>query len=191
MFDVGAHVGNRVASFRRLGARVIAIEPQRAMVRTLRLLYGRDRSVTIEAVAVGGQPGRARMLINPDNPTVSSVSSAFVTAAEGAPGWEGQRWSEFAEVEVTTLDALIARHGVPAFIKIDVEGFELPVVQGAVETLQRCRPLILVEQAGNEEKHFGRPRDEASAFLEDLGMELHPDAPVMKNDRLYRFKEVR
>jgi len=46
VFDVGAHVGNRVASFRRLGARVIAIEPQRAMVRTLRLLYGRDRSVT-------------------------------------------------------------------------------------------------------------------------------------------------
>ena len=130
MFDVGAHVGNRVASFRRLGARVIAIEPQRAMVRTLRLLYGRDRSVTIEAVAVGGTPGRARMLINPDNPTVSSVSSAFVTAAEGAPGWEGQRWSEFAEVEVTTLDALIARHGVPAFIKIDVEGFEAEVLAG-------------------------------------------------------------
>src|SRR5215470_993020 len=77
VFDVGAHVGDRVASFRRLGARVVAIEPQRAMVRTLRLLYGRDRSVTIEPVAVGGQAGRARMLINPDNPTVSSVSSAF------------------------------------------------------------------------------------------------------------------
>ena len=43
VFDVGAHVGDRVASFRRLGARVVAIEPQRAMVRALRLLYGRDR----------------------------------------------------------------------------------------------------------------------------------------------------
>ena len=136
VFDVGAHVGNRVASFRRLGARVIAIEPQRAMVRTLRLLYGRDRSVTIEAVAVGGKPGRARMLINPDNPTVSSVSSAFVTAAEGAPGWEGQRWSEFAEVEVTTLNALIARHGVPVFIKIDVEGFEAEALSGLSRTVR-------------------------------------------------------
>lgn len=130
VFDVGAHVGDRVASFRRLGARVVAIEPQRAMVRALWLLYGRDRSVTIEAIAVGRQPGRARMLINSDNPAVSSVSSAFVAAADGAPGWETQRWSEFAEVEVTTLDVLIARHGVPAFIKLDVEGFEAEALFG-------------------------------------------------------------
>jgi FkbM family methyltransferase len=100
------------------------------MLRALRLLYGRDSSVTIEAVAVGRQPGRARMLINSDNPTVSSVSSAFVAAAHGAPGWEAQRWSEIADVEVTTLDALIDRHGVPAFLKLDVEGFEAEALSG-------------------------------------------------------------
>jgi FkbM family methyltransferase len=136
VFDIGAHVGDRVASFRRLGARVVAIEPQRAMVRVLRLLHGRDRSVTIEAVAVGRQPGRARMLINADNPTVSSVSSAFVAAADGAPGWETQHWGEFADVEVTTLDALIARHGVPAFIKIDVEGFEAEALCGLSQAVR-------------------------------------------------------
>lgn len=136
VFDVGAHVGDRVASFRRLGARVVAVEPQRAMVRALRLLYGRDRSVAIEAVAVGAQPGRARMLINSDNPTVSSVSSAFVEAARGAPGWETQRWSEMAEVEVTTLDALIARHGVPTFIKLDVEGFEAEALSGLSQAVR-------------------------------------------------------
>jgi FkbM family methyltransferase len=136
VFDVGAHVGDRIASFRRLGARVVAIEPQRAMVRTLQLIHGRDRLVTIEAVAIGRQEGKARMLINPDNPTVSSVSSAFVQAAQGAPGWENQRWSESADVEVTTLDALVARHGVPSFIKLDVEGFEAEALSGLSQAVR-------------------------------------------------------
>jgi len=136
VFDVGAHVGDRVASFRRLGARVVAVEPQRAMVRALKLLHGRSKSVAIEAVAVGRKPGRVRMLINADNPTVSSVSPAFVDAARGAPGWETQRWSETADIEVTTLDALIAKHGVPAFIKLDVEGFEAEALYGLSQAVR-------------------------------------------------------
>ena len=130
VFDVGAHVGDRVASFHRLGARVVAVEPQPSMVRTLRLLYGRSKSVVIEALAVGREPGKARMLINVDNPTVSSISPAFVEAAHDAPGWEGQRWSETIDVAVITLDALIAKHGVPAFVKLDVEGFEAEALSG-------------------------------------------------------------
>ena len=130
VFDVGAHVGDRVASFHRLGARVVAVEPQPAMARALRLLYGRRRSVAIETLAVGREPGQARMLINADNPTVSSISPEFVAAARGAPGWQTQRWSGSIDVSVTTLDALIAKHGVPAFIKIDVEGFEAEALSG-------------------------------------------------------------
>jgi FkbM family methyltransferase len=128
--DVGAHVGDRVASFRRLGARVVAVEPQRAMAMVLRLLYGYRRFVAIEEVAIGREPGRARLMINADNPTVSSVSPAFVDAARDAPGWETQHWTSAADVAVTTLDALIEKHGQPTFIKLDVEGFEAEALQG-------------------------------------------------------------
>jgi FkbM family methyltransferase len=130
VFDIGAHVGDRIAAFRRLGARVLAVEPQPALVTTLKWLYRRDRNVEIEATAVGRSAGTVAMKINVDNPTVSTVSDAFVDAARGAAGWEGQVWEKSIDVPVTTLDALIAAHGRPAFIKIDVEGFEEEVLAG-------------------------------------------------------------
>jgi FkbM family methyltransferase len=130
VFDVGSHVGDRIAAFRRLGARVVACEPNPPLVKTLRLLYGRDQSVTIEPVAVGAAPGEIELKINVDNPTVSTASRDFVKASEGAPGWQGQVWDKSLRVAVTTLDALIARHGIPAFIKIDVEGFEAEALAG-------------------------------------------------------------
>ncbi len=135
-FDIGAHVGDRVASFRRLGARVVAVEPQPALVRVLRFLYGRKRNVVIEAVLVGVSIGRADLRINVDNPTISTASAAFVDAADGAPGWEGQRWTRMIRMPVTTLDTLIARHGTPAFIKIDVEGFEADVLAGLTKPVK-------------------------------------------------------
>jgi FkbM family methyltransferase len=133
VFDVGAHVGDRTASFRRLGARVIAVEPQPALVRTLRLLYGRDPAVVIEPLAVGAAPGSIALKLNLDNPTVSTASADFVHAAEHARGWEGQAWIRTVDVPLTTLDALIARHGRPAFIKLDVEGFEAEALAGLAQ----------------------------------------------------------
>lgn len=124
VFDIGAHVGDRVAAFRRLGARVVAVEPQPALNTTLRLLYGRDRAVAIEGCAVGRNAGTIELKLNIDNPTVSTASGEFVQAAVGAPGWQGQTWDKSIPVPLTTLDALIARHGRPVFVKIDVEGFE-------------------------------------------------------------------
>ncbi len=141
VFDIGAHVGDRVAAFRRLGARVVAAEPQPALVRTLRILYRRDADVTIEPVAVGRTAGTIELKLNIDNPTVSTASDDFVAAARGARGWDGQAWTGGVAVPMTTLDALVARHGEPAFIKIDVEGFEAEALAG----LTRPPPALSFE----------------------------------------------
>ncbi|HEX2656092.1 MAG TPA: FkbM family methyltransferase [Xanthobacteraceae bacterium] len=130
VFDIGSHVGDRVGSFRRLGARVIAVEPQPALATTLKLLYGRDSGVLIEQAAVGRSVGTVELSLNIDNPTISTASTAFIKAATDAPGWQGEEWSTQVRVPMTTLDALIERHGVPTFIKIDVEGFEAEALAG-------------------------------------------------------------
>src|SRR5271169_6084896 len=64
VFDIGSHVGDRIASFRRLGCRVVAVEPQPALVRVLRLLYGAAADVAIEPCAVGRAPGTLDLHIN-------------------------------------------------------------------------------------------------------------------------------
>jgi FkbM family methyltransferase len=133
VFDIGAHVGDRIAAFRRLGARVVALEPQAGPFRALRLLHGRDPDVHLVAAAAGDAVGEVTLHVNSANPTVSTASPAFVAAADGAEGWEGQAWDAAVTVPCLTLDALIAAHGRPAFVKIDVEGFEDRVLMGLSE----------------------------------------------------------
>lgn len=129
VFDIGAHVGHRTASFVRLGARVVAVEPQSLPAMLVRAVWG-WRGARVVRAACGASAGVATMHVNSENPIVSTMSPAFVDASKNAPGWEGQSWDNAIGVPVTTIDALIATYGEPSFIKIDVEGFEREALAG-------------------------------------------------------------
>ena len=157
-FDIGSHVGDRIGSFRRLGARVLAVEPQPALARTLHWIYGRDSSVAIEALAGGHGPGTAELRLNLANPTISTLSPELISAASGAPGWEGQHWTASLPVTCTTLDALIDLHGLPRFIKIDVEGYEADVLRGLNHPVPALSFELTTIQRGVAQRALGQCR---------------------------------
>ncbi len=129
-FDVGANVGNRAKIMLRLGCRVVAVEPQPECQAVLRRFFASAPGFVLEAVALGADEGQAEMHVGTES-TVSSLAPEWIETVVGSGRFSPELWSgRTITVPVTTLDRLIARHGVPAFIKIDVEGFELQVLQG-------------------------------------------------------------
>lgn len=169
-FDVGAHAGNRVRAWRGLGARVVAIEPQPDFARMLRLFFSRDDDVTVVPAALGARRGTGRLGISRATPTVSTMSQDWRRTVAGDAGFARVRWEDTVPVEVVTLDDLIAVHGVPAFCKIDVEGFEADVLAG----LSRPLPALSFE-------YLPAAHDAALAALarvETLGRHVYRYSPV-------------
>lgn len=91
-FDIGAHVGNRTLAWRRLGARVLAVEPQLDCQRVLATLFARDPAVTLLPVAVGDAEGEAQLLVSPSNLTVSTLSADWARRVGATPGFRGPSW---------------------------------------------------------------------------------------------------
>lgn len=133
-FDVGAHVGTRSRAMRAAGARVVALEPQAPFSDFLRLTLPRD--IRLVEAAAGGTETVAQMAVSSRHPTVSSLKTGFAEDAGAAPGFEKVRWDRQQQVQVTTLDRLIEEEGLPRYIKIDVEGFELEVLSGLSQPIE-------------------------------------------------------
>ena len=98
--------------------------------RALRRFAGRNPRVQVVERAVTAAAGRATLAVSERTPTVSTLATEWRNARAQEPDFGDVSWNQAVEVTATTLDALIEEFGRPAFVKIDVEGGELGVLQG-------------------------------------------------------------
>jgi len=125
-FDVGANIGNRTFVFLELGAKVVAIEPQKDCYESLQKRFGNK----IELVKNGlGKKESVEKLYVSDLSAISSFSKTHVDTMK-EDRFKGAHWDKSVDIEMTTLDILIKKYGTPVFCKIDVEGFEYEVLKG-------------------------------------------------------------
>ncbi len=155
--DVGANVGTYLHAMKRHSQRVYAFEPIPWLAQSLAKKFG--GKVVVENLALSQEASTAVLHIPVmDGTPVTGLSTlSDDLAAKEAPYRD-------ISVETKPLDEVYA--GDVGFIKIDVEGHEHSVLQGAQRTIARCRPRVLVEA---EERHAPGSVRYVQAFFRRLG----------------------
>ncbi|MEZ5215293.1 MAG: FkbM family methyltransferase [Ilumatobacteraceae bacterium] len=160
--DGGSHIGSKLVEFIRLapGVEHLAFEPVPSKAEWLRKRFGSQAE--IHEQALGAEAGVATLS---EPQSIGSGYSSLRTIHEDD--------CLTYEVEVTTLDKEVGDREV-GFIKLDLEGYELFALQGARETLQRCRPALQFEcSLPDTLAGIGYDRSEIFDFLHELDYDVY------------------
>jgi FkbM family methyltransferase len=173
LWDIGANVGvfSLYAAVRTHCA-VLSFEPSAANVfvlaRNIQLNHLNER-VTAYCVALSGATELG--ILNLASEAIGAALSQFGKAGETSRYWSGNSESAAHGMVGFTIDDFIARFNphFPTHIKMDVDGLELPILQGATNTLRdpRLRAAMVELSLTNREE-----RDQAMALLEDMGLKF-------------------
>jgi FkbM family methyltransferase len=128
VFDVGANIGVYAEVFSRLGATVVAIEPNSACCEKIKLI-ARTRKIFVENCAAGETVGTAEFHLCEEN-TMSTLNEQWADAVRKSELHSQAKWLNRVQVPVKTLDMLADQYGEPSFIKIDAEGYDDRVLSG-------------------------------------------------------------
>lgn len=159
VLDVGAHKGGYTYWMRKAvgpSGKVIAFEPQQKGARLLEQLF-KEPNVQVVHKALSNKAGQQELFIQLQRFDVSFEASL-----------ENKYGNTVTEVvDTTTIDEFCKAESLsPSFIKVDVEGHEEQVLEGASQVLKTCRPVLLVECEVRLKGHYAIAR--LISFLKSL-----------------------
>ena len=160
--DVGAHIGSMLHEMRSLASRGthVAFEPVPKKAQWLRSKF---TDVTVIEAATSDETGTATFFDDVERPGFSGLRRPS----------EGETVESY-DVRVTRLDDELAILDRVDFLKIDVEGAELPALRGARETLTRDTPTVLFECAADAVlEPFGYRRVDLFDFFAEIGYSVY------------------
>ena len=132
VFDVGANMGNRSKIFIKLGAQVIAFEPQSYCAEFLAIAFRGTPGFTLVQKGLSNQQGELTMHLGKAH-TLASVDQEWLANMRDGGRFAEHAWDHTENIELITLDDAIEKYGEPAFAKIDVEGHEYNVLKGPIQ----------------------------------------------------------
>lgn len=136
IFDVGANNGIRSRSFVRLAEYVVAFEPDPSLASIIRYRFSNMPKLIVEELAIGSEVGEG-IFRKKKYSGYSTLSEKWSKMSDA----EGIETIDIFKVKISTIQQMIEKHGVPDYIKIDVEGFELNIFK----SLNFLVPLISFE----------------------------------------------
>jgi len=164
IFDVGAHRGESAIRFHRAcpDARIVAFEPVRGVFLDLQAKTANISKLECFQYALGDQTQNVRIRLNPKSSTNSLLNERTNVSGSGSGDEGGDSDENHETVSVMTLDSFCAAHDVAHidFLKIDAEGYDLYVLEGARGMLE------------SERISFVQVETRLSAASDNIGPEL-------------------
>lgn len=178
VFDIGANIGNRTFLFSKLGAKVIAVEPQKSCFYFLKFKSSFKPNIKVLNCALGSKKGESVIYISKTS-AISTLSRDWISRMKKSKRFGNNEWNIKQKVSINTFDNLIKKYGTPKFCKIDVEGFELEVIKGlskkikiisfefATETIEKTEEIIEILTSLDKNYKFNFSEGESLKFKDN------------------------